>query len=78
LKSFTDSTEAFLKVATYLGTEDEPMVTALRQVAAELDASDSIVVGLVKEYGVIYRTLMKKAGKQEAPKTDKQAFLQGL
>lgn len=78
MKSFTDSAEEFLQVATYLGTEDEPMVTALRQVAAELDASDSLVVGLIKEYGVIYRTLLKRVGKTEAPKTEKQAFLQSL
>lgn len=58
MKVWSESVETFLEAATWLGEEDAPMVAALKAVAEKLD--EEVQAAMVNQFGVTYRTLMKK------------------
>lgn len=60
-----------------MGPEDQPMITALEQAAAELD-SNGVQAALLNTFGVTYRTLLKRGGSQGEELSDNEKYLRGL
>lgn len=58
--SFVAATEAFENASSWLSTEDEPALTTLYAIAEELDEGDR-TPALVAQYGLTYRSLLKRA-----------------
>lgn len=77
MKSFVESTEAFLEQAKWLTDVDLPMTTSLRQAAAELDAN-GVQAALLNTYGVTYRALLKRAGDKGIEVDPDEDFLDAL
>jgi hypothetical protein len=75
LGEFQKAVETFIKAADWLTDVDEPMITALREAAAELD-SNGVQAALLNTYGVTYRTLLK--GKQSDGSSEDDDYLDGL
>lgn len=76
-KSFSEAVEVYLSQADYLGDDDLPLVIALKQAAAALDA-DGVQAALLNTFGVTYRALAKRKGGQEGTQNEAEAFLDGL
>lgn len=76
MKTFSESVDDFLEAAYWLSPQDAPMVTALRQAAAELDAN-GVQAALLNTFGVTYRTLLKGASSTEEA-TEAEEFLNSL
>ena len=58
-ETFTDSIESFVTASDWLTPEDAPAVLTLRKLAAELD-SGPMVPALVAQWGLTYRSLLKR------------------
>lgn len=74
--SLTESVETFLKEATWLTDVDQPMVTLLRGLAAEID-SNGMSAALANTLGVTYRSLLKSRGTSDDV-TEAEDFLNNL
>lgn len=57
--TYTDAVAAFVSDATWLGTADAPAVTILESLAEALD--QEVTAALVAQYGLTYRSLLKRA-----------------
>lgn len=58
--TFSEATEAFLKAVDNLGDDSLPLIIALRQTAATLDA-DGVNASLVNQYRLTYLALAERA-----------------
>lgn len=75
VKSFTKAVEEFLKEADWwLTEEDYPATVALQHMAAQLDIE--MTPALLSQYGLTYRSLLKKRPAAE-PETDELEDLLG-
>lgn len=59
-KSFTQTVEDFESASTWLSDEDQPAVTTLFALAEELDGGP-LMPALVAQFGLTYRSLLKRA-----------------
>lgn len=59
----TDATETFIKGLDWIGETEEPMITALRHMAASLDKRFS--AAMFAQYALAYRHLLKRAPNSE-------------
>lgn len=69
-KSFTQTVEDFESASTWLSDEDQPAVTTLYALAEELDGDGPLVPALVAQFGLTYRSLLKRAPVGDAPEVD--------
>lgn len=59
-RSFTAATEAFVNASPWLTDADQPALTTLYTLAGALDGGD-LTPALVAQYGLAYRSLLKRA-----------------
>ena len=67
-KTFSEAVNEFVQNAPWLGTDDEPAVTALVALAAALDREMS--AALVAQYGLTYRNLLSRKPAEDNGPTD--------
>lgn len=72
---FLTSAENFIQRAKWLTEDDEVMVVALKETAAELDAA-GVQASLLNQYRLIFKALQKPV--EGAEESDDDAFLDGL
>lgn len=77
MANFAKSVETFVKQADWLTEVDEPAITALREIAEELD-SNGVTAALVNVFTVTHRALVKKGQKGTEGFDDDEDFLNDL
>ena len=77
MANFAKSVETFVREADWLTEVDEPAITALREIAEELDTA-GVSAALVNVFTVTHRALLKKGQKGTEDFDDDEDFLNGL
>ena len=76
MQTFTEAVEDFLQTAHWLTDADKPAIVSLQQAAKELD-TNGVQAALLNTYGVTYRSLLKRAGK-DMDEDEDENFLDSL
>lgn len=74
-RGFVTSLNKFLKAATWLGPIDAPAVASLKAMAKELDSSSQLSPSLLSQYGLSYRSLLKRAPAEDAADAEFERLL---
>lgn len=74
MSPFTDSLKEFLSAAAWIGPLDAPAVASLRAMAYELD-SGGMTPALLSQFGLAYRSLLKRAPKDAPPEDEFERLL---
>jgi len=74
-RGFTSSLNKFLKSSPWIGPADAPAVASLKAMARELDAAEILSPAMLSQFGLSYRSLLKRQPSEEPAEDEFERLL---